>query len=115
MFLVLFAQWGEAATIALGGACLADVSSVQYEPMVGFGHNVVGNVFHQLFFDAVWGGAAFGNKAYAVAHAKDVCVNGHCAFAPYDRLYDVGCLAADAGKGYKLVECLGYLALKVAA
>jgi hypothetical protein len=64
--------------MTLGVACFAGVSAMQYQPMMGFGDKRLGDIFYKPLFHAVWSGAAFWYKTYAVTHAKNVCIDSHC-------------------------------------
>ena len=88
---------------------------MQYEPVVCLGDDIMRQVLHQLHFYTVRGGAALGNKPYAVAYAEHVCVHCHGALVPHDRQYDIGSLASHARQGNELLQCVGHLASEVAA
>ena len=89
------------------------VSSVEYEPMVGIGYDVGGEMACEFFFDCKWRGAAWADEAYAVADSKDMGIDGHLCFLEYDCLYDVGGLSSYARETFEFFTSRGYLPLVV--
>lgn len=113
LFPVVGTQVFYLALVAEGFMSFADVSSVEYEPMMCTGYVLLGQVFHEPFLDTQWGGAALGYEAYAMAHTEDMGVDGHGGFAVDDALYDIGCLATDAWQSGQFVEGGWHLTVEV--
>lgn len=101
------------AFLAPGSTCLADVTSVQDEPVVGNGDVFGRNILSQFLLDTERGGATVGNQAEPVADTEHMGVDSHGSFVEYDRLDDVGCLTAYSGQFDELVQCVGNLTVEV--
>ena len=114
-FRVFFADISDSAFLAFRVSCLAHVTSVQYEPMMCFGDNVMRKVFHQLHFHAVWGGATLWNKPYATADAEYMRIDSHGALVPYYRQDYICRFASYTGQCRQLLERVGNFASKVTA
>lgn len=87
------------------------VSSVEYEPMMGIGYDVGGEMACEFFFDCKWRGALFADKTYTVADSKNMSIDGHLCFLEYDCLYDVGGLSSYAREAFEFFTSRGYLPL----
>lgn len=95
------------------GACCADVTSVQDEPMMCCGNIFWRYVARQLALNAKRRSASLGNKSQPMAHAEDMRVDRHRGFAPDDSLHDVCCLSPNTRKARELLQRVGDFALKL--
>ena len=86
----------QAACGAFGGAGSTDIAAVEYEPMMGIRESVMLKVFYKFLFNAKRSGAAFRNKAYAVAYAEHMGVSRHCLSSECHRKHYIGRFAAYA-------------------
>ena len=109
----LGAEGVEGTLGAEGTEALADIATVEEEPMVGIGGLACWGVLEEVLLYLVGGGAATGNESEAMAHAIDVGIDGHSVHAEGDCLHDVGGLASYAREAQQVVHAAGYLAMVV--
>ncbi len=91
------------AVEAIGAACLADVASVEYQPVVGACYQFLRNVAHEgaLGLERC---AASGGQTDALADAEHVGVDRHSGFVEHYGKYHVSRLASYAGYGEQGVD-----------
>ena len=81
--------------------------------MMGSGNDTFGEVFRQFLLYGKWCGVSGCNKAYAVAYAEDMGVNGHGISSPNDGLHHIGRLASYTGEFHQIVQIVRYFAVEV--
>ena len=89
-------EGAERALIALRGATLTDVSSVEQEPVMSAIDVVLGDMSQQFLFNFQRSIGFWWNETQAVAHTVDVCVYCHCGAVVDYRGDHIGCLAPHA-------------------
>ena len=109
----MLAPFLDAALVAFGFACLADVATVEQQPMVGARDEFVGEMLGEFLFDSKWSRGLFVDKSEAMGHAEDVGIDSKGGFVPDDSLNDIGSLSAHARQTYEVVEVVGHFAAEV--
>ena len=86
---------------------MADISSVQEKPVVGFGNDVGRDISDEGFLrlERV---LAVGGETETFADAEDMGIDGHGRLVPNDGTDDVGSFASDSLKGLQVLDIIGY-------
>lgn len=100
----------QAALVAERFAGLADIASVEQEPVVRLGNEVLGDVTDELPF-GLERVLAMGGEAEPFAHAEDMRVHGHGGLIIDDGTDHIGSLASHALQRLQLFNGVGHLAV----
>lgn len=102
----------DAAFEAVGFAGCADIASVEYQPVVGLGDEVLGNVGDESLFGLEGSLGVFG-QTDAIADTEDMGVDSHCCLIPHHGEHHIGSLTTDARQTHQLVDVARQFATKL--
>ena len=109
LFLIEISAIGlQAALVTFRAAGLADVTTVEQEPVMGLGDDVCRDIFDELFL-RLQGILAVGGQSQPFAHAEDMRIDGHGGLVPDNGTNDIRRLASNALQGLQIVDIIRYL------